>query len=235
MSQKLQQAIVATRAGQTKEAQFLLTETLEENPEEVQAWYLLSMLVDSPSKQIAYLQKTVALDPSHVKAQSRLQQLLETETAAATPATGMEEAPTPIDDELDILDEVASPSAPAPIVDSLLTEDDEDDLEPATIPDWLRDPFDEMDVVDEQATVVSERTQTLVTPPESVDVVDDEPAVKAAAAVAPPAPINETAVSQSKKATAPKTDVRRMNAILTLLLFGAVLTAVLLVFVLLTG
>jgi hypothetical protein len=75
MNPKLQQAIVAARAGQRKEAQLLLAQLLQDNPEEVHAWFLLSHLVDSEQKQLAYLKKTVELDPNHAKATQQLAQL----------------------------------------------------------------------------------------------------------------------------------------------------------------
>jgi cytochrome c-type biogenesis protein CcmH/NrfG len=86
MNLKLQQAINATREGQSKEAQVLLTQVLTEDPEEVQAWFLLSLLVDSEQKQIAYLRKVLELDPQHEKAAHRLAQL----EAVAEPETGAE-------------------------------------------------------------------------------------------------------------------------------------------------
>lgn len=67
--------MVAARSGQKKEAQYLLTQVLQDDPNEVQAWFLLSHLVDSEGKQVAYLKKVVALDPTHEKAATRLAEL----------------------------------------------------------------------------------------------------------------------------------------------------------------
>ncbi len=75
MDQRLQQAIASARSGKEKEAQFLLTQLLKDNPEEVHAWFLLSHLVDSEQKQLAYLKKAVAIDPNHEKAAARLSEL----------------------------------------------------------------------------------------------------------------------------------------------------------------
>jgi len=72
MNSLLQDAINATKAGNKKEAQLLLAQNLKENPDDVQSWYLLSMLVDSKEKQALYLSKTLALDPRHEKANERL-------------------------------------------------------------------------------------------------------------------------------------------------------------------
>ncbi len=75
MNQVLQEAIAATRANDKRKAQLLLAHNLKENPEDVQSWYLLSMLVDSKEKQALYLGKALALDPTHPKAQERLTRL----------------------------------------------------------------------------------------------------------------------------------------------------------------
>ena len=65
MNEQFQQAVVASRAGQIKEAQFLLAQSLQDEPENANAWLLLSQLVDSEEKKQAYLAKAVALDPDH--------------------------------------------------------------------------------------------------------------------------------------------------------------------------
>lgn len=75
MHPKLQQAIVATRSGRKKDAQHLLIDILRDNPSDADAWYLLSQLVESESRQVSYLEKTVEIDPGHPKAKQRLMQL----------------------------------------------------------------------------------------------------------------------------------------------------------------
>ncbi|HUM69941.1 MAG TPA: hypothetical protein PLK31_13975, partial [Chloroflexota bacterium] len=82
MNQALLEAIAATRANNKREAQLLLATNLKENPDDVQSWYLLSMLVDSKEKQALYLSKALALDPNHPKAQERLAHLQTVETIA---------------------------------------------------------------------------------------------------------------------------------------------------------
>lgn len=77
MNEKLQQAITAARSGQSTEAQILLTQVLKENPEETQAWFLLSNLVDSEQKKLTYLGKVLALDPQHKMAKQMLARLQE--------------------------------------------------------------------------------------------------------------------------------------------------------------
>lgn len=86
MDAKLQQAVDNLRAGHKIEAQKLLVEVVQENPEEVQGWYLLSLIVDSKEQQAAYAAKAVALNPDHEMAREHLAQL-QTEPAAVTGAT----------------------------------------------------------------------------------------------------------------------------------------------------
>jgi hypothetical protein len=75
MELKLQQAIVATRAGRTDVAQHLLTQLIHENPSDADAWFFLGHLVDAPDRQALYLEKAVELDPDHPIAKQRLIQL----------------------------------------------------------------------------------------------------------------------------------------------------------------
>jgi hypothetical protein len=76
MDSKLQQAIVATRAGYIETAQILLADALQENPEETEAWFLLAHLVESPERQARYLEYTLLLEPGHALARQHLQRLL---------------------------------------------------------------------------------------------------------------------------------------------------------------
>lgn len=96
MSDKVQQAITATRAGQKREAQQLLAEALEENPNNEHAWFLLGNLVDSPEKRKAYLGKVLAINPAYEKARQQYaqvqQQIERSSNWAETPGKGMETA-----------------------------------------------------------------------------------------------------------------------------------------------
>lgn len=172
MSQKLKQAIAATRAGQSKEAQILLAQVLQENPSNTQAWYLLSLLVDSPSKKQAYLNKVVALDPTHEKAQQALVQLhvlpevaevgeVVEETAVSTPPPAI----PAIDDETDFTAEAVEEPIPDWLADvqPVVTETEADvftEVEPSSpeeIPDWLTGATENGWVESEQPTLVSEQ------------------------------------------------------------------------------
>ncbi len=99
MNTKLQQAIAATRDGDKQQAQRLLAELLKENPQDAQAWFLLSHLVESESKQVAYLSKVLTLQPTHEKAKQRLAQLTSAvpvpPAVTLPPAAEMEKMVTP--------------------------------------------------------------------------------------------------------------------------------------------
>lgn len=75
MDLKLQQALVATRAGEPETAQILLAELIQERPEEANAWFMLSYLVDTSERQARYLQQVLALNPDHELAHEHLQRL----------------------------------------------------------------------------------------------------------------------------------------------------------------
>lgn len=145
MNEKLQQAITASRTGQKQDAQRLLTQLLREDPNEPQAWFLLSHLVDSKQKQVAYLSKTLALDPHHEKARQRLDRL-----TVASPESGPSTAGYPAPD-------VKEPPQPAFSVST----DQLDFLEQEkgeTVPAWMAD-----DIVNQVAAEMVEEAPTLVT------------------------------------------------------------------------
>lgn len=68
MTSTLQEAISAVRDNDYEEAQRMLSEIIHDNPDEVQAWYLLSQLVDSDARRALYLSKTLSLNPYHERA-----------------------------------------------------------------------------------------------------------------------------------------------------------------------
>ncbi|MBK8987718.1 MAG: hypothetical protein IPM39_16865 [Chloroflexi bacterium] len=145
MNYKLQQAIQAARIGENKKAQYLLTQTLQENPEETQAWYLLSLLVPSEEKQIAYLNKVLALEPGHEKAQEKLAALTTAVSPPFPPSSAdpdLEEQesgdqlPDWMDDEADVWQQTAAAPQSA-VSDSLEWGVSETSAE--EIPDWLQE------------------------------------------------------------------------------------------------
>lgn len=144
MDVKLKEAIAAVRAGDRTSAQEQLTTLLAEKPEEVQGWYLLSLLVDSPQKQAAYLSKTLALDPNHAKAKEQLTTLQGAGAMAATSTFEMDVA-----EPMDLWDQSESTSLPdwleaepasLPIPEPAEAEEEETAVPNDTLPDWLQEP-----------------------------------------------------------------------------------------------
>lgn len=76
MDLKLQQALAAARAGNPQTAQLYLTELIQEKPNEPDAWFLLSYLVDSSDRQARYLQQVLALDADYGLAREHLARLM---------------------------------------------------------------------------------------------------------------------------------------------------------------
>lgn len=144
MDEKLKGAIAAARIGDKETAQRQLTELLDEDPQQVQGWYLLSLLVDSPQKQAAYLSKTLALNPDHEKAKEQLAALQAADTLAPITALA-EETSQPRDvlaqsetDELpdwlrEVGDAETGTAVPAP-------SPEETAVPNVDLPDWLKEP-----------------------------------------------------------------------------------------------
>ncbi len=166
MDNKLKDAISAARLGDKETAQRQLTELLDEDPQQVQGWYLLSLLVDSPQKQAAYLSKTLALNPEHEKAKAQLAALQAAGTLAQT-STVSQEVGQPMDvlaqsetDELPIwLREEGGEGITAVPVEAA----EETAVPSEDLPDWLKEPVSLADAsspitaVEEKPTVVNKK------------------------------------------------------------------------------
>lgn len=226
MDEKLKDAIAAARMGDKETAQRQLTELLDEDPQQVQGWYLLSLLVDSPQKQAAYLSKTLALNPDHEKAKEQLASL---RAAALAPTTTIAEAASqPMDvlaqsetDELpDWLREEGGDEIPAappkPAEETAVPNED--------LPDWLKEPValtdDSTKTVEESPTVVGKTA---------------EPATKSDQVAAE---LKKTLDKPQRKA--PKTthvakqSTRNLNMLLGLLVTLAVIVMIVLAYLLLS-
>jgi hypothetical protein len=75
MTTTLLDAIAAARAGEAERAQLITAEVIRNNPDDPNAWYLLSQLVDSDSRRAVYLAKTLSLAPDHPRARAEYDQL----------------------------------------------------------------------------------------------------------------------------------------------------------------
>jgi hypothetical protein len=170
MDEKLKEAITAVRSGDKQTAQQQLTTLLNEDPEQPQGWYLLSLLVDSPQKQAAYLSKTLALNPNHAKAKEQLATLHGSGKMAATSTIRHDDS-----DGINVLKQAESETLPA-----WLQDDGEFSSPPKPaaemtdaavpnefLPDWLKEPaalaIDEESMptpVDENPTIVGLTAQS---------------------------------------------------------------------------
>ncbi|MCL4870739.1 MAG: hypothetical protein KJ063_17400 [Anaerolineae bacterium] len=72
MDERLQQAIDAIRTNDKAKAQQLLAQFLKSNPNHPQGWFLLSQVVADKKQQVAFLNKTLTLDPEHRQARQKL-------------------------------------------------------------------------------------------------------------------------------------------------------------------
>ncbi|MFO7538267.1 MAG: hypothetical protein R6X32_09435 [Chloroflexota bacterium] len=233
MSQKLQEAVAAARAGETETAQRLLAGLLLENPDEVHAWFLLSHLVESESKQIAYLKKVVALDPTHAKARQRLKQVQPSPMPAGTtspmPAETTTEDVSPLPISTDPFDYEAQ--ADAETIPEWMVGDEAATLaatavaatesaadEPMEIPDWLQTSLEEEIDEEEEIVPVVPATTTASSEGEAIEAAR-QAARQSTIPAAAPDPDAETR------------EVARLNRLLTLLVIFAVLIVLGMVYV----
>lgn len=124
MTSTLHDAIAAVRAGELERAQLIAAEIVQKYPDDANAWYLLSQLVDSDARRAAYLNKTLSLNPAHPRAAAEL---------AALPSGvigALSEAP-------------AASAAPAAVAEAVVTEAavaeaavEEIELAPQPAPAW---------------------------------------------------------------------------------------------------
>jgi hypothetical protein len=175
MNDKLKEAIATVRSGDKQTAKQQLTTLLEEHPEQAQGWYLLSLLVDSPQKQSAYLSKTLALNPNHNKAKVQLATLQGSGTIAPTSTVRHDTS-----HGMDILSQAESETLP----DWLQNEGEQiDPPEPVeektdtavpneTLPDWLKEPVGLDTAHDATGTPVEESPTMVGKTAQSDDEVD---------------------------------------------------------------
>lgn len=73
--ERLLQAIAAARAGKYPEAKVLLNRLLEDNPDNANAWFLLSALSETKEQQLERLNRVLEIQPDHQGARSRLESM----------------------------------------------------------------------------------------------------------------------------------------------------------------
>lgn len=78
MNQHLKQAIAAARAGKNPQAKVLLARVIKDEPDNANAWFLLSTLADTEEQKVQHLQKVLELEPNHPAAAEQLAELVPT-------------------------------------------------------------------------------------------------------------------------------------------------------------
>ncbi len=225
MDQVLAEAIAATRANDKRKAQLLLANNLKENPESVQSWYLLSMLVDSKEKQALYLGKALALDPHHPKAQERLTRLqtAETITFSDEPLDFLAQSegvtlPNWLAGDAGALqlDKMGVRTAPGVVAEEEAEVTAVDPAIAKEVPDWLQE--------DISPTWVSQEPPTQVSP---FPAAEKAPAKPAPAAKAKPTPRKKPA---AKKTRTKKQKASQLNLVMGILVVFFMLIALYLVY-----
>jgi len=135
MELKLQQAIIATRAGQTEIAQSLLAQHIREEPEDANAWFLLSHLVNSQERRSRYLTKTISLDPTHGIAKQHLAQ--PENLAVLTPVPPKQEASNTAV-TLDANKPVVDLTPNEPVINEDISINQTQEVATAELPEWLQ-------------------------------------------------------------------------------------------------
>ena len=226
MDDKLKEAIQTVRQGNKKEAQRQLIALLEENPEHAQGWYLLSLLVESPQKQAAYLSKTLALNPQHEKAKEHLA-ALQAEGSLAATATMQTKAKAPMNvldqsESEDLPDWLAAEGGSQPVPTGVSEQREETAVANETLPDWLKEPSAlETETANEESPPTTSQTTE---PAAETDMI-----VKSSE----PTPSKPTAKPAKTSHAAPKSS-RSLNIILGILIILAVVVMVLLAYLLLS-
>ncbi|MEJ2485027.1 MAG: hypothetical protein P8Y68_04760 [Anaerolineales bacterium] len=103
----LKQAAELIKTGKTKPARGLIINVLREDPENAQAWYMLSFTVPKIDKQIYALQQVIRLVPDHQKAIDRLSKLSDATAQNAT--TGKTEKSIEISNTLSSKETIETP------------------------------------------------------------------------------------------------------------------------------
>ena len=129
MTASLQDAIAAVRAGETERAQLLAAEVIRDNPDDANAWYLLSQLVDSDARRAVYLHKALALEPEHSRARAEFDAL----PATAVASLWGTDVPQPVATEA-VATEVFAPAVEV-FEESAAAEAE---AQPEAPPEWLR-------------------------------------------------------------------------------------------------
>jgi hypothetical protein len=143
MNMQLQQAIAAARTGKRAEAKALVNQVLLEEPNNVHAWFLNSVVADNSDEQVSSLKRVLELEPNHEIAQKRLSQL---EPAWEGTAASVTDVPEP------------EPANEVPIAAAGEPLDFVEQADASTVPPWLAqdEGLPAPPVVEQEEVVVSQ-------------------------------------------------------------------------------
>ena len=242
MDERLQQAITAIRANDNQTAQQLLAQFLKSNPNHPQGWFLLSQVVADRKQQIAFLNKTLTLDPDNKLARQKLTQLGEPTPEPET--LQVAKSTLPVSEGYRDFDEQAAAgtipgwmadqpthAAEAPDevqADMIMSEKPQSGVpmpQPEDIPDWLQEePKGEWSPAAEP-TVVEEPKPESHPEPEPAAAVEKPPTVTKV--IEPAEPKKKAAVS-----SAPKITVKGMEPLPWYFWLGAIAAVIILILIL---
>jgi hypothetical protein len=86
--QLIQSGIQALRTGKKREARRIFSELVRSSPDNAEAWWYLSGVVDNPEQKVHCLRQVLRIQPQHEEARLLLNQL-EGRVAAVTPPRGL--------------------------------------------------------------------------------------------------------------------------------------------------
>ncbi len=87
--ERLEAGIAALRAGDKRRARRLLGQVVNDDPDNVAAWWFLSAVLEDPEQRARCLREVLRLRPDHVEARQMLN-ALERRRALVTPSKGVE-------------------------------------------------------------------------------------------------------------------------------------------------
>lgn len=95
MTEQLKRAAALIKQGEKGQASQVLRSILREDPQNVEAWWMLSYTFDSPEKAQQALERALSLDPSHAASNKRMATLQGKPAPAVAPAAVPAQAAAP--------------------------------------------------------------------------------------------------------------------------------------------
>lgn len=139
MNEQLQQARQAMESGNRAQAQIVLAKLLKPEPNNGEAWFLLSEMGVSDEQRLAFLRRVLALNPNHARAQQKLADLESPPQPEPIVEPEIVPAGTTLPIPAEAITETPPEPAPAGLPISTTPLDFEAQSLGNTIPPWLTD------------------------------------------------------------------------------------------------